>query len=106
MRKAAIYCNKILAGEIVEQDMDNYIFRYTQEYFINPSMPAVSLTLPKNQIEYRSNTLFPFFSNLISEGLNRLAQSRILKIDENDSFGLLLATATADTVGKITVKPS
>jgi serine/threonine-protein kinase HipA len=28
-----------------------------------------------------------------------------LKIDENDDFGLLLATAQNDTIGAITVKP-
>jgi serine/threonine-protein kinase HipA len=105
MRKAEVYCNKILAGEIIEQDAGNYIFRYTHEYFINPLMPAVSLTLPKSQVEYESNILFPFFSNLVSEGFNRLTQDKILKIDENDDFGLLLATANFDTIGKVTIKP-
>jgi serine/threonine-protein kinase HipA len=104
MRKAEVYCNKILAGEIIEQAVDDYVFRYDRDYFVNSSMPAISLTLPKNQIEYKSKILFPFFFNLVSEGLNRLAQSRTLKIDEDDDFGLLLATAGYDTVGKITVK--
>ncbi|MEE1119243.1 MAG: phosphatidylinositol kinase, partial [Bacteroidales bacterium] len=29
---------------------------------------------------------------------------RTLKIDENDSFGLLLATAKYDTIGAITIQ--
>ncbi|MDR1974624.1 MAG: HipA N-terminal domain-containing protein [Bacteroidales bacterium] len=103
MRKGNVYCNGILAGEIIEQSREHYIFRYDDAYFSNSSMPAISLTLQKNNKEYVSPTLFPFFSNLISEGVNRIVQSRILKIDENDDFGLLLATATNDTIGKITV---
>jgi serine/threonine-protein kinase HipA len=40
---------------------------------------------------------------MLSEGVNRQLQSRYLKIDEKDYFGLLLATATTDTIGAITV---
>ena len=41
---------------------------------------------------------------MLSEGLNRILQSRQLKIDEKDHFGLLLATADIDTIGAVTVK--
>jgi serine/threonine-protein kinase HipA len=34
-----------------------------------------------------------------------MTQSRLLRIDEKDHFGILLATAQYDTVGAITVKP-
>jgi len=51
------------------------------------------------------NFLFPFFSNMLSEGVNRKLQSTQLRIDEQDSFGLLLATAQSDTIGAITIKP-
>jgi serine/threonine-protein kinase HipA len=37
--------------------------------------------------------------------VNRTLQSRQLRIDEEDSFGFLLATAGYDTIGAITVKP-
>jgi HipA-like protein len=42
---------------------------------------------------------------MLSEGANKKLQCRQLKIDENDYFGLLLATATHDTIGAVTVKP-
>ena len=42
---------------------------------------------------------------MLSEGVNRELQSTQLKIDEEDDFGLLLATAQYDTIGAITVKP-
>jgi HipA-like protein len=37
--------------------------------------------------------------------VNRRLQSTLLKIDEEDNFGLLMATAQYDTIGAVTVKP-
>ena len=42
---------------------------------------------------------------MLSEGVNKKLQSTQLKIDEEDSFGLLMATAQNDTIGAVTVKP-
>jgi serine/threonine-protein kinase HipA len=42
---------------------------------------------------------------MLSEGVNRKLQSKHLKIDVEDNFGLLAATAQCDTIGVITVKP-
>jgi serine/threonine-protein kinase HipA len=42
---------------------------------------------------------------MLSEGVNRKLQSTQLRIDEDDSFGLLMATAQSDTIGAVTVKP-
>ncbi len=105
MRKAAVYRNRELIGTLIEENRSSYIFRYDEQWFTNAKKPAVSLTLPKTQPEYRSEILFPFFFNLLSEGVNRHLQSRQLKIDEADHFGLLLATAQHDTIGAITVQP-
>ena len=58
-----------------------------------------------NRIVYLSNHLFPYFFNMLSEGENRQIQSRMLHIDEDDDFGILLATAQMDTLGAVTVKP-
>ncbi len=104
MRKAEIYRNGELVGYLVEEDRRNYVFRYDDKYYRDNTKPAVSLTLPKNQKEYRSEFLFPFFFNMLSEGVNRKLQSRHLQIDENDHFGLLLETAEYDTIGAISVK--
>jgi serine/threonine-protein kinase HipA len=105
MRKANVYCNGILAGKLTETPEGEYIFRYDDSYFTDTTKPAISLTLPKDQQEYRSGYLFPFFFNMLSEGGNRMTQSRLLRIDEKDHFGILLATAQYDTVGAVTVKP-
>jgi serine/threonine-protein kinase HipA len=73
-------------------------------YYNDNSKPGISLTIPKTQLTYTSEYLFPFFFNMLSEGANRALQSKQLRINEKDSFGLLLATAQYDTIGAITVK--
>ena len=105
MRKANVYYNGIPAGELVEISGKEYMFRYDYNYFLDTTKPAISLTLPKTQQEYCSSYLFPFFFNMLSEGSNRMTQSRLLRIDEKDHFGILLATAQQDVIGAITVKP-
>jgi len=105
MRALKIYRNGVLAGMLIEENRNQYIFRYDEKYFINDNNPAISLTLPKSQKEYSSEYLFPFFFNMLSEGVNKKLQSLQLKIDEEDHFGLLAATAQYDTIGAITVKP-
>lgn len=104
MRAMEIYRNGILAGILTEENRQRYVFRYDDKYFNDTSKPGISLTLPKTQKEYSSDFLFPFFFNMLSEGVNRKLQSTQLKIDEEDNFGLLAATAQYDTIGAITVK--
>lgn len=105
MRVAKIYNNGILAGLLTEENQKSFVFRYDDAYFYDIKKPAISLTFPKTQKEYRSEYLFPFFYNMLSEGVNRTLQSKLLKIDDEDNFGLLVATAQFDTIGAITVKP-
>ncbi|CAN5422017.1 HipA N-terminal domain-containing protein [soil metagenome] len=97
MRQAEVYRDGALAGVLKEEDRISFIFQYNENYFANKDKPDVSLTLPKTQKDYRSKFLFPAFSNLLSEGANRKVQSRLLNIDEDDDFGILLATARYDT---------
>ena len=104
MRSAEVYYNGELAGVLTEETRNKYRFRYDDAWFVNDNKPPVSLTMPKSSQEYESEYLFPFFFNMLSEGFNRNLQSRLLRIDENDSFGLLLATAQYDTIGAITIK--
>ncbi|NOR45482.1 MAG: phosphatidylinositol kinase [Candidatus Delongbacteria bacterium] len=105
MRKAKVYRNKELLGYLVEEDRENYVFKYDDTWLMDKNKPSVSLTLPKSHKEYRSKYLFPFFFNMLSEGANKDLQIKQLRIDPNDDFGLLLATAQYDTLGAITIKP-
>jgi len=103
--KGLVYNNGILAGFLEKASNGVYTFQYEDAYFQNHQLPPVSLTLPKTQKEYHSEKLFPFFYGLLSEGVNKDIQCRLLKIDERDSFTRLLLTAGNDTIGAITIKP-
>jgi HipA-like protein len=105
MRAVEVYRNGALAGTLTEDNHRHFVFRYDDIYFNDAGKPGISLTLPKTQKEHSSDFLFPFFFNMLSEGVNRKLQSTQLRIDEADNFGLLMATAQYDTIGAVTVKP-
>ncbi len=99
-----MYINDEPVGTLSRTE-NEFIFRYDDAYYQNPEKKAISVTLPKTRQEYRSKTFFPFFFNMLSEGVNKQVQCRQLRIDENDFFGLLLATGSSETIGAVTVRP-
>lgn len=105
MRTGQVFLNNRFAGTLIEESRKMYVFRYDRQYYDDAATPAVSLTLPKSKHEYRSAYLFPFFYNMLAEGVNKDLQSRQWRIDKEDAFGLLLATSGNDTIGAVTVKP-
>lgn len=104
MPKAGIYYNGVLAGWLEKKGAADYRFTYAEAYLADPTLPSVSLTLPRTKPEQQSPTLFSFFEGLLAEGVNKDIQCRLLKIDEDDDFTRLLRTAGEDTIGAITVK--
>jgi serine/threonine-protein kinase HipA len=102
--RGAVYQNSVLAGYLEKLPQGGFRFRYTDDYFENKAMPAISLTMPKTIQEYASETMFSFFQGLLSEGVNKDIQCRLWKIDEDDDFTRLLRTASDDTIGAITIK--
>ena len=104
MRLLDVYLNDTKAGLLIEEHPGSgYIFRYDDDY-LNAGNPAVSVTMPTRRREYRSQHLFPFFTNMLPEGGNRRAICRMLKIDEQDFFGLLSAMADQDFIGAVNVR--
>ena len=103
MRVAKVFYNSEEAGTLTEQNDRTFVFAYTDAYYHNADKPLISLTLPKSKQEFHSPHLFPFFFNLIAEGENLSLQSRYLKIDKRDYFGVLCATACYDPIGPVSV---
>ena len=103
MRSAKILFKEEEAGILIQQDDGNFTFRYHESWIADSSKPAISLTLPKSQQEYHSDYLFPFFYHMLPEGTNKQVVCRMMRIDENDDFGLLMSTAGKDTIGAVTV---
>ncbi|ULQ55989.1 HipA N-terminal domain-containing protein [Flavihumibacter rivuli] len=104
LTKGLVYYNGVEAAVLEKRD-GTYIFRYLSAYLSTPGARPVSITLPLQAAEYRSVHLFPFFANLLSEGVNKRLQCLKWKIDEQDYFSLLLQIAQEETIGAITVKP-
>ena len=103
MRQAKVYCRGVFAGTL-EQTTEGYIFAYQPDYLKNPNLPAISLTLHKQEEAFRSPVLFPFFFGLLAEGEDKSLDCRILHIDEDDHFTRLLRTCSVETIGGITVE--
>ena len=103
MRSLQIYSNDILAGVLTKTDDRQYIFVYDNVY-ADSSMPSISMTLPKQEKEFHSPYLFPFFANILPEGANKNYICRRFHIDEEDDMGLLMTFSGKDFIGSIGVK--
>lgn len=104
MRQLEVYVNEKKAGILTENIPNgDYTFSYDEAYLV-PGNHPVSLTLPIRSQPYKSEHLFPFFINLLPEGANRKVICRDLRIDENDFFGMLMATVGTDMIGAVNFK--
>lgn len=103
MRQAKVLYKKEEAGLLSQLDNGAFVFRYHDAWFNAEDKPAISLTLPKNQQEYTSEHLFPFFYNMLPEGSNKQVVCHAMRIDQKDDFGLLLTTAANDTIGAVQI---
>ncbi|MFV0183665.1 HipA N-terminal domain-containing protein [Empedobacter falsenii] len=104
MRIAQILYKGERAGVLTQLDNGRFHFRYNENWLSDDSKPSISLTLPKNQKEFDSETLFPFFYHLLPEGVNKRMICKTYKIDEDDAFGILLQASKIDTVGAVTIE--
>jgi HipA-like protein len=102
-RKGRVFNHGVPAGVLEESD-NGYSFRYERSYLADPRLKAICLAMPKQEEEYRSDKLFPFFHGLLAEGVTKDLQCRNLKIDENDHFGRLLKTMHGDVIGSVRVE--
>ena len=104
MRHLNVHWNDVLAGRLTELAPDKgYRFEYDQSY-VTGDCPPVSVTLPKSVAPYESDTLFPFFANMLPEGTLRRVVCREHHLDEDDLFGILCAMADADPIGAVSLK--
>lgn len=101
-RTAYVYIRDTFAGILKETDY-GYSFSYNDEYLKAENASQVSLTLPLQQEEYKSKTLFAFFDGLIPEGWLLNIVSHKWKIDPKDRFGLLLVSCK-DPIGNVSIK--
>ena len=103
MRQARIMYKNMEAGILIQHDDGSFTFRYDDAWMKDASKPIISLTLPKQQQEYHSRNLFPFFYNMLPEGSNKEVVCKHNRLDTSDYFGQLVTTAGNDNIGAIRV---
>ncbi|MBS4061690.1 MAG: HipA N-terminal domain-containing protein [Bacteroidetes bacterium] len=103
MREAKVLFKDEEAGVITQHDDGSYTFRYYDVWLADKDKPGISLTLPKNEQQFHSEHLFPFFYNMLPEGSNKQVVCKLNRIDKEDYFGLLMTTAKNDSIGAVRV---
>jgi serine/threonine-protein kinase HipA len=100
MRKASVFVDGYLAGELHEMKRGtHYRFVYKEDY----KGPSVSLEMPTIARIYEYDCFPPFFEGLLPEGIMLEGLLRQAKIDRNDLLSQLIAVG-GDLVGNVTVE--
>ncbi len=86
---------------IIEETESGYRFSYDPGYLESGS--PIALGFPLQSDPFESDRLFPFFEGLLPEGWYKAIVCRTLKIDEEDSFGLLIR-ACGDCIGAVSLE--
>lgn len=89
---------------LLKKEEDRYEFQYLQEYISNPQAIAIARSLPLQQQALISKNLHSFFDNLIAEGWLLECAEKILHIDQNNRFALLMATGKSP-IGAVSIEP-
>lgn len=100
-RQADVFYRGRLAGRLTELPEGGYRFIYDQAYLCDGD--AIALTLPLQAEVFESPALFPFFAGLVPEGWYLHIVSPTIKVDEHDTFGLLIKTC-GDCIGAVSVQ--
>ncbi|MEI6242102.1 MAG: HipA N-terminal domain-containing protein [Chlamydiota bacterium] len=100
MRKAKVFVNGVLAGELQEITRGHhYRFIYLEGY----KGSSVSLEMPIIKQVYAFDRFPPFFEGLLPEGFMLEALLKQSKIDRNDLMSQIIAVGH-DLVGNVTIK--
>ena len=100
-RETEVFYKNEPAGHLAETS-GGYTFQY-DPVFLKKNTP-ISVSLPPRKEPYVSKELFPFFKGLLPEGWYLDIVSATQKVDPQDPFGILIATASEDTIGAVTVR--
>ncbi len=104
IRAATVFLRNIPVGTLKKENENLYLFQYLQQYISSPQPIAIARSLPLQQEPIACKKLHPFFDNLIAEGWLLECAEKILHIDKNNRFILLMATGNS-TIGAVSVTP-
>ena len=101
MRRIKVICQGVFTGILEEVPGGGCLFTYDETYLNSPTLPPVSVSLPKSHKEYYGDALLPYFQSILPEGRNRKIFCRENRIDDYDWFGMLTALAGRDIPGAV-----
>ncbi len=104
MRTVDVFYGDVYAGQLAELAKGEYRFTYDDSFLADSSAPPVSVNLPKSNKVYHSKRIFPVFTNMLPEGVNRRSLCLIKKVDEEDYFGMLEMICGMDAIGKFVLR--
>jgi len=93
-----------VVGHLVKQSSQRFSFTYDQDYLDRADALAIAAVFPLRREEYLSDTLHPFFDNLILEGWLLTQGEKLLHIAKGNRFAMLMATCR-HTIGAVSVTP-
>jgi serine/threonine-protein kinase HipA len=104
LTKANVYLRRRLVGTLEKQSAKKYVFRYDEAYVAQSEEHAIAISqsLPTSVLEHTSDSLHPFFDNLILEGWLLRQAETTLHIEKSNRFALLMATGR-NTIGAVHV---
>lgn len=105
-RRAEVLLDGIPAGILEQVATDHYSFTYASQY-LEMSHPPLSWSMPLAQKKFESDTLLPFFDNLLFEGRQLRAAEKAYGLSRqsvSDRFKLLLLFGQ-DTIGGVSIAP-
>lgn len=100
--KLPIFYKDTLAGVLEKTPDENFRFEYDDSYLASQH-PAISLTFPKEEKSFKSDSLFPFFDGLIPEGWLLSMATKELRLNPLRDRFELLANLCHDTIGAVHV---
>ncbi|MDA0322200.1 MAG: HipA N-terminal domain-containing protein [Verrucomicrobia bacterium] len=100
LRRANVLFKGQRAGTIEETESG---YRFTYDPGFVDYGHSIAVSLPLRAEPFESARLFPFFEGLLPEGWYKEIVCRTIKVDEDDSFGLLIH-ACADCVGAVSLE--
>ncbi len=102
-RRAVVLMSGRRVG-ILEEIAGGSRFTYDTQWLMTPEAIPISATMPLRPEPYDANGVHPFFLNLLPEGWLLNISSKILKVSQDDPFGLLLITC-GDCIGSVEIQP-
>lgn len=104
-RALGVWWDGARVGDLMLDDNGDLAFAYDTDWRVDPSRPAISVSMPKREQRYGRRVARAFFSGLLPEERQREGVARALGVSKGNDFRLLEALG-GDVAGALTLWPA